>query len=93
MLSKTQFDYYSLYFDFHPENVIIYNFYERPENEFIDFMNKLEDGRTYWFYCAFSAKERTEENYIKHFKDSHPDKDMQEYKLSKSYLLKIRKEY
>jgi len=87
--SARQFDYYKMLLDFNPENVIVFNYRNENEKKFIEFTDSLEHGKTYWFYCVFAGREKTELKYIMRWKKQHPDNIENEYKIKDSYLLKF----
>lgn len=91
--SAGQFDYYRQLLNFNPENVIVYNYRNEDEKKFTAFADGLEPGKTYWFYCVFAGREKTELKYIMRWKKQHPDEIENEYKIKESYLLKVKKKY
>ena len=87
--SAGQFDYYKQLLNFNPENVIVYNYRNEDEKKFTNFTDSLEKGKTYWFYCVYAGREKTELKYIMRWKKQHPDNIESEYKIKDSYLLKF----
>ncbi len=90
--SQTQFEYYSIYYNFSLPDVLYYDFSKKAAKEFEEYANSLASGKHYWF---INISSRNQENqYLLDWKtDSKNIITEYEYIIKRSYAVKLEKKY
>ena len=90
--SKSQYEYYSKYLNFNPENIIIYDFSNKTKDEFFDYLNNLENNKDYWFLNIITSFDNQERDYLIDWKSNTKNVITKyEYIIRRSYVVKIEK--
>lgn len=88
-MSKRDYEYYSDYLGFLPDNIEVYDYRNKSKQEFFEYIENLDGTKKYWFYSIFAGDGNNEQLWLKEWKNKNYNKVIDEYKKEKSYILKI----
>ncbi len=93
-VSKNEFEYYSRYYNFYADAVYYYDFENKPKEEFEKFADNLISNKKYWFINIYTDLNNNENIYLVKWKENNKNLKIEhEYKIKKSYIIKIEKKY